>query len=99
MARETILQRTGTFYALLETYFPDHRSRQGLLDIPRLARDLSFTNETLYRCARRDEIKVKAAHRLLRFSHENHPEQPLYWDDLTPFVLPDFEELSKPVEG
>lgn len=97
-ARNSLLQRVGTLYRLLEKSFPEHRSKQGVLAIPQLADDLGFASETLYRCCRRDRIKVQVAHRLLELSHKNQPaSNRLYWQDLVPFVLPDYERYSDPL--
>ena len=108
MAGETpkpgLIERTGKLYNLLTAHFPEHRSKQGVLDIPRLATDMGFAHETLYRCVRGDPakglphgaIRVPVALRIIKFSHERHPEMPLYWDDLAEFVLPHFEEFSDP---
>lgn len=96
--RPSLLQRVGKLYALLEKSLPDHRSTQNVLAIPRLADDLGYSHETLYRCIRNDRMKVAVAKRLLEFSHENHPEDPIYWQDLAPFVLPDFDRFSDPLK-
>ena len=94
--KETLLKRTGDLYELLMAYFPDHRSKQKVLDIPGLARDMGFAHETLYRCLRRNHMKIPVALTILKFSDENHPEMPLYWDDLLPFVLPSWQKYRDP---
>lgn len=93
-----LLQRVGKLYKLLERAFPEYRSKQGVLAIPLLADDLGYAHETLYRCVRDEEIKVKVALKMLQFSHENQPEgNLLYWQDLAPFVLPEFDTFSDPL--
>jgi len=95
----------GPLYDLLKTHFPDHRSPQGLLDIPRLARDMGFAHETIYRAVRGNAeagypdgmLKIPVALQIIRFSHENHPEEPIYWTDLLPFVLPFHDKFSNPM--
>lgn len=45
---------------------------------------------------RTDVIKIGIALIVLKFSHEHYPMEPLYWDDLLPFILPEFEAFSNP---
>lgn len=95
----------GKLYDLLALHFPDHRSAQGVFDIPKLAKDLGMANETLYRAVRGNPeqgypegmIKVAVALKLIEFSHENHPEQPLFWDDLREFVMPHYRKFADPM--
>lgn len=92
----------GKLYDLLEEHFPDHRSVQKVFNVPALAKDLDFTPETIYRAVRGDVeagfpegiLKVPTAHKIIKFSHANHPEQPLMWDDLLPFLLPEYDDYS-----
>jgi hypothetical protein len=96
--RPSLLKRVGKLYQLLERAFPGHRSKQDVLAIPQLADDLGYAHETLYRCVRRDRIKVEVARKLLEFSHQNQPaSNHLYWQDLAPFVLPDYDRFSDPL--
>ncbi len=96
--RPSLIQRVGELYKLLERAFPEHRSKQDVLAIPALADDLGYAHETLYRCVRRDRIKVNVALKLLEFSHANQPaSNRLYWQDLAPFVLPEYERFSDPL--
>ncbi len=97
--RPSLLRRVGELYKLLETAFPEHRSKQDVLAIPQLADDLGYAHETLYRCVRRDRIKVNVAHEILKYTHENQPRtRPLYWQDLAPFVLPEYDRFSDPLD-
>ncbi len=64
------------------------------MDIPRLCREMGFANETIYRCVRNDEMKPAVALRFLKFSCEVNPENPLYWQHLMPFALPEFETYA-----
>jgi hypothetical protein len=91
---EGFLRREGKLYQLLCDRFPEHRSKQSVLDIPRLCVEMGFANETIYRCVRTNHMRVKVARRFLQFSHENYPETALVWDDLTPFILLDFDRYS-----
>ncbi|MEP2533503.1 hypothetical protein [Shimia sp.] len=92
----------GKLYDTLEVYFPDHRSTQGVLDVPGLARDCGLAHETLYRAVRGSEakgfpegmLKTPVALELLKFSAEAHPEQSLSWSDLLEFVLPEYETYN-----
>lgn len=94
-ARSRVPYSFGPLYDILVEYFPDHRSRQNVFDVPGLARDLGLSHETLYRCVRNSEIKPRVALAVLALSHDRHPEQSLYWEDLAPFVLPDFKKFSR----
>lgn len=97
--RPSLLQRVGKLYKLLEQAFPEHRSKQNVLAIPLLADDLGYAHETLYRCVRRDRIKTAVALKILEFSHKTQPpSNRIYWHDLAPFVLPDFEKYSDPLD-
>lgn len=97
--KESMIERVGALYKLLDRQFPEFRSKQGHLDVPGLARAMGFAHETLYRCVRKNDIKVYVALEILKFSHKTHPENPLYWQDLAPFVLPEFDEYSDPSES
>lgn len=89
--RESLLKRVGALHQLLDSHFPAHRSKQGHLDIGRMAREMELAHETLYRCVRSNVVKVAVATKLLRFSRTAEGASPLYWEDLLPFVLPDYE--------
>lgn len=58
----------GDLYDLLAARFPDHRSVQGLLDIPGLAADIKVSHETLYRAVRNDKISTRVANELISLS-------------------------------
>lgn len=96
--RNQFLKRGGPLYEVLEGAFPDHRSVQKVFDVTKLAKDLGLSHETLYRAVRTDVIKAGIALKVLAFSHENYPMEPLYWDDLAPFVLPEFQKFSNPAK-
>lgn len=97
-AKPGLLQRVGELYKVLERAFPEHRSKQNVLAIPQLADDLGYAHETLYRCVRSDRVKVEVARKLLEFSHQNQPAaNRIYWQDLAPFVLPEFDRFSDPL--
>ena len=83
-------------YTLLEEHFPNHRGPQGGLDVTRLAGDMGLSHETLYRALRYDEIKTRAALLVIQLSHHLHPEMPLYWDNFTQFILPQYERYRDP---
>lgn len=86
----------NALYTVLEEYFPDHRSVQNVLDVPGLAHDIGVSHETIYRALRYDHLKVGVALQMLGYSHDKHPEMPLYWENLVGFVLPMFKEFSLP---
>lgn len=99
-SRPSLLKRVGEVYKMLESAFPDYRSKQDVLAIPQLAKDLGYQNETLYRAVREDCIKLRVALRLLEHSHKNQPvSNRLYWQDLAPYVLPEYEKYSDPLAG
>lgn len=60
----------GALYDLLAERFPDHRSVQGLLDIPRLAKEIEVSHETLYRAVRNDKITIRVANKLIQASED-----------------------------
>lgn len=97
--KESLLERVGALYRLLESRFPEYRSKQGHLDIAKLALDNGYSHETVYRCVRRDIIKVPVAMRLIKFSHETPGALPIYWDDLVPYVLPGYSHYRAPVSA
>lgn len=98
-SRPTIVRRDGALYRLLFDAFTDHRSKQGLLDIPRLAKDIEVRNETVYKALRHDRLSPNSARALLQLAHENHPDNPtIYSEDLSRFVIPDFDQFRRPEE-
>lgn len=92
----SLIERVGALYKLLDAAFPDHRSKQGHLDIAQLAREMGYSHETLYRCVRCNVIKAPVALTIIKFSHETVAGDPLFWDDLLPFVLPEFARYERP---
>lgn len=96
--KESLIERVGALYNLLKDRFPDFESVQGHLDVGRLAKAMGYSHETLYRCVRTNVIKVPVALQIIKFSQENASD-PLYWQDLMEFVLPEFKALSAPVDA
>lgn len=97
--RKSFVERRGGLYNLLMDRLPTYRSKQNVLDIPAICRDMGCSNEALYKCLRNDQMRTGLAERLLTFSHENHPETAVYWEDLAPFVLPNFVRFSRDAEA
>lgn len=99
-----IQDRGGELYGLLLRKFPKHRSHQGLLNVPQLSKDAGLSHETGYRAVRgkRNEgfpegkLTVPVAVALLNLSRKLHPKDPLYVQEIMPFVIPNFEEYSDP---
>lgn len=90
----------GPLYDLLETHFPDHRSKHKVFDIPGFARDMGYAHETIYKAVRQNEpLKMGVALSILKLSHENQGAKPLFWDDLLPHMLPEFETYQRPSSG
>jgi hypothetical protein len=87
----------GPLYDMLVEHFPAHRSKQNVFDIPGIARDMGYAHETIYKAVReREPLKIGVALNLLKLSHENQDSKPLFWDDLLPFILPEFDNYSRP---
>lgn len=86
----------GPLYEVLQAAFPDHRSVQQVFDVTKLAKDLELSHETIYRAVRTDVITNVIALVVLKYSHEHYLMEPLYWEDLVPFILPQFETFSNP---
>ena len=93
--RKSLIERSGDLYSLLLERFPEHRSKQNVLDVPGICRGILCSNEALYKCLRTDTVKTAFALRLLAYSHENHPETAIYWEDMVPFVMPEFDRYSR----
>ncbi len=60
----------GELYDVLVRAFPEHRTVQGLFDIPRLAKDIGVSHETIYRAVRMDKLSVKVANRIITLSED-----------------------------
>lgn len=96
---DTIIVRGGELYELLADRFPEYRSKQGVLDIPRMAKEMEVSHETLYRAVRGNKAKgypngrltVEIAIRLLDLSRSSDEAMPLYAEEVLPFMLPNFE--------
>lgn len=95
---DTIIARGGELYELLSDRFPAFRSKQGVLDIPRMAKEMEVSHETLYRAVRGQRAKgypngrltVEIAVRVLELSRTSKDAIPLYAEDLLPYLLPHF---------
>lgn len=83
----------GELYDVLVKAFPEHRTVQGLFDIPRLAKDIGVSHETIYRAVRADKLSVKVATKIIQLSEslvallEIDDELVLEKEDLFKFVL------------
>jgi hypothetical protein len=94
--KESLIERVGALYKLLEAAFPTRRSKQGHLDIANLAKEMGYSHETLYRCVRSNVIKTTVALAIIRHSHADADGRKLYWEDLLPFILPAYLDYSDP---
>ena len=90
--RRSVLQRTECLYVLLKFRLPGHKSRQGHLDVARLARELGLVRVPSYRSQRDDPLTTTIAVKLL--AHVEKDEIPLRGEDLLPFSLPGFQGFS-----
>lgn len=96
--RKRKVDGAGSLHDLLLTKFPKYRSVQGLFDTLKFARDTGSSHETIYKMFRGNRITTtRRALLLLRYSREQNPANPLTWQELAPFVLPEFEEYSDPL--
>ncbi|MDF0603433.1 hypothetical protein P1J78_22125 [Psychromarinibacter sp. C21-152] len=90
----------GELHDLLCLHFPQHRTPNLVFDVPRIARDLGFVNETIYRCLRKDWISVEVSKKLIAlsedlqlddiFEEDRYPEKPLAPVDLLAFLFNEY---------
>ena len=89
----------GDLYELLEKKFPDLRTGRDAFDVQGLASVLDYSGETLYKALREFQpLQISVALRLLEASAdaaENHKITALCWEDLLPFVLPNYPAYMK----
>jgi hypothetical protein len=81
-------------YDLVSSKFPEHRTRQGILDIPRLAWELGFSNQTLHQSFKDNRLSLRVAQYLIRLSRESDTASVILREELFDFVLP--EEIVYP---
>lgn len=71
----------GGLYDFLFARFPDHRSKQQVLDVPRLATDLEMSAEGVYRILRKNKLNADQAKKIIEIS-----EGRITIEDTVPFV-------------
>ena len=72
----------GPLWDLLFVKFPDHRTSQGILDVPRLAKELGRSPEYVYRMLRPSSMTPEQGLAFTKLSEGRLKPQ-----DLTPFVV------------
>ncbi|WP_114285281.1 hypothetical protein [Candidatus Halocynthiibacter alkanivorans] len=87
----------GPLYDLITYKFPEYRTRQGILDIPRLAWELGFSNQTMYRSFTDNRLSLRVAQYLIRLSRESDAANVILREELFDFVLP--EEIVYPARN
>lgn len=96
----------GELYELLRDRFPTHRNATGGLHVANLGKSMGLAHETMYKAVRGDEkqgfaegkLTQVVAVKLLQLSRELHPERPIYVTELTPFMVPFYEEYLDPLD-
>ena len=58
----------GPLYDFLMARFPDHRSVQGLLEVPRLGGDLGVSYQAVYNAIHANSVSVPMAKRIMALS-------------------------------
>lgn len=81
-------------YKVLAEHFPDFRTKTNSFDVPGFAKGMKKSHETAYKALRRDSLTLVIAESIIEFSRNCTGAIPLVWNDLLPFVLPNFEEFS-----
>ena len=89
----------GDLYDLLADHFPKCRTSRDGFDVQGLGRLLGYSNETMYKAVRETEpLKLGVAYRIVKVSHENQDANPIFWADLTRFVLPEYTRYAEPTD-
>jgi len=97
--------RATDLYDLLHERFPTHRSATNGLHVTNLGKSAGLSHETMYRCVRGHESKgfpegrltPTVATALLELSQKLHPENPIYADELAPFIIPNYARFCDPM--
>lgn len=76
----------GSLYTLLKGKFPDYRTLNGRLDVPRLAARLSMSHEGVYKWLRTNRLTPDNAKRLVELANEGRrPLEGRAWASLKEF--------------
>jgi hypothetical protein len=84
----------GPRHYLISSKFPEHRTRQGILDIPRLARELRFPAQAMYQSLIGNRLSLRVAQYLVQPFRESDAASPILREELFEFVL--LEETAYP---
>lgn len=80
----------GPLWDLLFAKFPDHRTSQGILDVPRLAKELGRSPEYVYRMLRPSQMTPEQGLAFVKLSDGRITPK-----DLSPFVVLNTETNSE----
>lgn len=81
----------GPLYDLLVEKFPNHRTVQGVFDVPGFARELGRSHEAVYKAVRGNRLTADMARRVIELSEKytDDPKKRVTKHDLTDFLLAD----------
>lgn len=89
----------GDLYELLAEKFPDCRTDRQAFDVPAFSALLGYSNETVYKALREFQpLKITVALRMLETASENQGAKEMFWEDLLPFILPNYPEFMRDTE-
>ncbi len=74
--------RETPLYKFLFGAFPEHRTRQDLLDVPRLAEAIELNKESVYKWLRSGRVSVAGAMKLIELSAGKITKEQMF-----PFVM------------
>lgn len=79
----------GPLYDLLVEKFPNHRTVQGVFDVPGFARDLNRSHEAVYKAVRQNRLTPDMARRIIELSEAKteEPEKRVTKHDLTEYLF------------
>ena len=67
----------GPLYTLMMEIFPDHRTKLGVLDIPRLTGDLNKSHEAIYKWLRQGKMKPSNARAIIEAANSDENKEAL----------------------
>lgn len=73
----------GPLYDFLFESFPEHRSSQGIFDVPRFADDMGVSKEAVYRLLRKNKVNPEQTDKIVSLLH---PNRQVTADDYAPFL-------------
>lgn len=85
----------GDLYDLLEAKFPQYKVKENTLNVTKLAEDMGRSHEALYRALRKDSMTVTIAESILKYSRLSGSNDPIFLEDLAPFILEPLSAYAK----